>query len=69
MALLIKKLYDLEWIHYFPLPKAVMHMKHLPSAKFYLYFSSQIKQHNRYPSIINNLKYELRSHFFTNLNM
>ena len=46
--------YDLEWIYYCLLPKTVMQMKHLPSAKFYLSLSAQIKQHNRYSSIINN---------------
>ena len=50
--------YDLEWIYYCLLPKTVMQMKHLPSAKFYLSISAQIKHYNRYSSIINNLKYE-----------
>ena len=56
-----KLIYDLEWIYYCLLPKTKckwMQMKHLPSAKFYLSLSAQIKQHNRYSSIINNLKYE-----------
>ena len=53
-----KLFYDLEWIYYCLLPKTVMQMKHLPSAKFYLSISAQIKQHNRYSNIINNLKYE-----------
>ena len=38
-----KLIYDLEWIYYCLLPKAVMQMKHLPSAKFYLSLSAQIK--------------------------
>ena len=42
-----KLFYYLQWIYYFLVPKAVMQMKHVPSAKFYLYFSSQIKQHNQ----------------------
>ena len=44
-----KLFYDLEWIYHCLLPKIVMQMKHLP-------FSAQIKQHNRYFSIVNNLK-------------
>ena len=51
-------IYDLKWIYYCLLPKTVMQMKHLPSAKSYLSLSEQIKQHNRYSSIINNLKCE-----------
>ena len=56
-----KLINDLEWIYYCLLPKTVMQMKHLPSAKlakFYLSLSAQIKQYNRYSSLINNLKYE-----------
>ena len=32
----------------------VMQIKHLPSAKFYLPISAQIKQHIKYSSIIND---------------
>ena len=46
MALLIKLFYDLEWIYHCLLPKAIMQMKQIPSAKFYLSLSAQIKQHN-----------------------
>ena len=57
MALLMKKLfYDLEWMYHCLLPKTIMQMKHLPATKFYLSLSAQIKRHNRYSSIINNLK-------------
>ena len=44
---------DLEWIYHCLLLKTVLQMKRLQSTKFYL---SQIKQHNRYSSIINNFK-------------
>ena len=47
---------DLEWIYHFLLPKTVLQMKRLRSTKFYLSLSAQIKQHNRYSSIINNSK-------------
>ena len=50
-----KSFYDLQWICQCLLPKTVMQMKHLPSTKFYLSLLAQIKQHSRYPSIINNL--------------
>ena len=42
-----KLIYDLEWKYYCLLPKTVMQMKHLPSAKFYLSLSTQIKQHTQ----------------------
>ena len=48
--------HDLEWIDHCLLPKTIMQMKHLPSTKFYLSHSAQIKQHNQYLRIINNLK-------------
>ena len=51
-----KLFYDLEWIYHCLLPKTIMQMKHLPSIKFYLSLSAQIKQHNRYSRIINSLK-------------
>ena len=47
---------DLEWIYHCLLPKTVLQMKRLQSTKFYLSLSAQIKQHNRYSSIINNFK-------------
>ena len=50
-----KLFYDLEWIYHFLPPKTVVQKKHLPSTKFYLSHSAQIK-HNRYSSTINNLK-------------
>ena len=53
-----KLFYDLEWIYLCLLLKIVMQMKHLPTKEFYLSRSAQIKQHNRYSSIINHLKYE-----------
>ena len=43
-------------------------MKHLTSAKFYLSFLAQIKQHNQYSNIISNLKYEQCPHLSTNGN-
>ena len=43
MALLIKLFYDLEWKYYCLLPKTVMPMKHLPTVKFFLSLSAQIK--------------------------
>ena len=46
----------------------VMQMKHLPLTKFYLSLQTQINQHNRYSGTLNNLKYEKRPHFGTNLN-
>ena len=49
--------------------KKIMQIKHLPLTKFYLSLSAQIKQRNRYSSIINNLKYEEHPHFVTNLNL
>ena len=53
-----KYFYDFEWLYYCLLPKTVMQMKHLLWTTFYLSLSAQIKQHNRYTSIINNLKHE-----------
>ena len=47
---------DLEWVYNCLLPKTVLQMKRLQSTKFYLSLSAQIKQHNRYSSIINNFK-------------
>ena len=48
---------DLEWIYHCLLPKTVLQMKRLQSTKFvHLSLSAQIKQHNRYSSIINNFK-------------
>ena len=40
-----KLLYDLELIYHCLLPKTVMQMKHMPSTKFHLSLSAQIKQH------------------------
>ena len=51
-----KLFYDLEWIYYCILPKTGKQMKHLPSTKFYLSLSAQIKQDNQYSSIINYWK-------------
>ena len=53
-----KLFYDKDWIHFCLLPKTVIEMKHLPSAKLYSPLLAQIKQHHRYSSLINNLKYE-----------
>ena len=53
-----KLFYDLEWIYFRLLLKTVMQMKHLPTTTFYLSLSAQIKQYNRYSSIIKYLKYE-----------
>ena len=47
---------DLEWIYHCLLPKTFLQMKRLQSTKFYLSLSAQIKQHNRYSSIINNFQ-------------
>ena len=64
MALLIKNFNDLEWIYHCLLLKTVMRMKHLPSTKFYLSLSAEIKHHNQYSSIIKN---EQRPQCITNL--
>ena len=48
----------LKGIYYFRLPKTDMQIKRLASTKFYLQFSVQIKQRNRYSNIVNNLKFD-----------
>ena len=50
--------HDFKWVFYCLLPKTLMQIKHLPSTKFDSSLLAQVKRHNRYSSIINDLKYE-----------
>ena len=53
-----KRFYDLEWIIIVYYRKQLLYANETSAINKILFITLSLKQHNRYSSIINNLKYE-----------